>query len=299
MKITKNILIFFVCLCGVSAAQAQSFPYPAIPQMLRTAGERGAWLLEHYWDNFSFRDTTVIHKPDLTEQGFANFLDLLPRMDSIAAERGVEAFTARAVAADTVPENVRRYFIGLAERYLYDPNSPMRSDALYAIFLRHFAAHPSAFDAAGRERNAYTLRNITKNQVGTVATDFKYVDRQGRRRTLLTTPGEYTLLYFHDPDCDNCHEITSMLARDSLFTDNPRLTVIAVYADADTGLWRKEPQPFPKSWIDAYSPDGEINAKQLYFIRATPTMYLLDRNKRVVLKDPSPEMIIFKLKSKN
>jgi len=274
-----------------AAAQEAAFPYPAIPAALQTVEERGAYLMEHYWDGFSMTDTTLIHRPEVTEQGFANFIDLLPRVDSIAAERGVRMFTRHVYGADSVPQNMRSHFIKLTEHYLYDPNSPMRSDDIYAMFLRQMLEQQTAFDGAERERMAYRLKNIMKNQPSTQATDFAYIDREGRRRTLYTTEAELLMLYFNDPDCENCHETTATLSRDSLFADNPRLTVLAVYPDADTELWRQKPQPFPKGWTDAYSPNGEITARQLYFIRATPTIYLLDSRKRVLLKDPSPQFL--------
>lgn len=292
---TRIKRILFFCLCAlypiIGTAQQETFPYPEIPTVLQTPAERGAYLLEHYWDGINFTDTTLIHKPDITEQGFANFIDMLPRVDSVAAERGVETFVVRTFGSKGIPTNVTNYFDKLTDHYLYDPNSPMRSDVLYAMFLRHMLKHGTTFGTAERERMAYRLRNVIKNLPGTVATDFSYIDRQGLRRTLHTTEGEYTMLYFNDPNCENCHEITAEFSQDSLLTANPRLTVLAVYPDEDTELWRQKPQPFPKTWIDAYSPKGEINTLQLYFIRATPTIYLLDKDKRVILKDPTPQTL--------
>lgn len=274
---------------SVAQAQTEAFPYPAVPETLRTPQARGAFLAEHYWDNFSFSDTTCIHKPELTELGFVNFIDLLPRVDSTAAVRGVAVFSAVAFRQDT-PSNVRSYFADLAEHYLYDPNSPLRSDVLYMMFLERLSA-ASSFGPAERERFSFRLKNLAKNQVGTPAADFRFIDRRGQESTLYATKSDLTLLYFYDPDCENCHETTALFSQNRLLTDNPRLTVLAVYPDADTDFWRQHPQSFPSSWVDAYSPDGEVGA-QLYFIRATPTILLLDMNKRVILKDPSPQGLL-------
>lgn len=284
------LLSFAICSTTMPlAAQESTFPYPAIPQELKTPQERGSYLLAHYWDDLNFADTTLIHKPYITEQGFANFIDLLPRIGSEAAERGVEAFADRAFGEGT-PDSVRDYFAKLAECYLYDPDSPLRSDKFYMLFLKRMATS-TAFSPAERGRFAFHLRNLEKNRPGNIATDFAYVDRHGRRRTLHDTEGELTMLYFYDPDCEHCHETTAVLAKDSLIADDPRLTVLAVYPNADAELWRRKPQPFPERWIDAYSPDGEVGAG-LYFIRTTPTIFLLDRNKRVILKEPSPQELM-------
>lgn len=283
------VAILLLCLPVLAMAQEEQFPYPTVPQELRTVETCAAFITEHYWDNYDFNDTTLIHRPEITEQGFANFIDLLARVDSVIAVSGVAVFSASAFKKST-PANVRAYFADLTEHYLYDPNSPMRSDELYLLFLDRLAVAPT-FTAAERERFAFKRTNILKNQVGNVAADFEYVDRKGQKHTLHTTKGEYTLLYLYDPDCEVCHATTAVLSKNTLLTDNPRLTVLAIYPDADTDLWLRRPQSFPASWVDAYSPNGKV-AAELYFIRATPTILLLNKDKRVLLKDPSPGVLI-------
>ena len=54
-----------------------SFPFPEIPATLTEPEARKAFLLTHYWDQFSFADTTLVNNRDVTEQGFVNFIALL------------------------------------------------------------------------------------------------------------------------------------------------------------------------------------------------------------------------------
>lgn len=291
---SKRLLSSLFTLLSIFSLRAQTFPFPNIPTDLVKAEDRGAFLVSHYWDNFNFADTSLIAKPELTEQAFSNFIDLLPRFDSISAERGVDAFAWRAFSP-SVPDTVHHYFATLADHYLYDPNSPMRSDEIYALFLRRMVNCP-AFTEAERTRYAYQLHTVTTNAIGTVATDFVYIDRQGRRSTLHTTEGELLLLYFYDPECDKCNAVTKMLADSPIVTGNPRLRVLAVYPDADTDAWLTHKKLFPVSWTDAYSPDGDITSHDLYSVRATPTIYLLDSGKRVLLRDVSPEVLLLYLK---
>lgn len=273
-----------------SAQQAASFPYPQLPASLTVPQQRAAYLLEHYWELYDFGDTALIQRPDMAEQGFSNFIDLLPRVDSLVADRGVEQFVRRAYAP-AVPPMVRDYFAALTEHYLFDADSPMRSDELYSLFLQHMTA-ATVFDAATCERYEYLLANVRKNKPGTVAADFAYTDRAGRDATLGTTDiPELLMLYFYDPDCDHCQEITAELAADSVFAANQRLKVLAIYPYDDTALWRTHPQSFPPSWCDVYSPGGAVDADELYYIRATPTIYLLDSERRVLLKDPDVSLL--------
>jgi len=290
-RTSLKTLALAACLTLVHPLRGQetAFPYPDIPDSLTTPAARGAWLLEHYWDRYDFSDTSLVGNPEITEQGFVNFCDLLPRFDSTSAARGVDAFSAGAFGT-SAPDTVSRKLAYLTEHYLYDPESPLRSDALLLLFLDRMKETP-AFSAPERERYSRLRMDVGKNMPGTIATDFAYWSRKGGGGTLLGTEAELLLLYFNDPDCDVCHSVTKQLSADSLFVANPRLKVLAVYPDEDIELWLKNPQPFPASWIDACSPGGEITGDELYLIRATPTFYLLDSEKRVILKDPGLKLL--------
>lgn len=60
-----------------SSRTEASFPFPEIPAMLTQPEERKAYLLEHYWDRFSFADTALVNNREVTEQGFVNQISLL------------------------------------------------------------------------------------------------------------------------------------------------------------------------------------------------------------------------------
>lgn len=292
------MLALLMCMAGLSAAaqtgqSGEAFPYPQMPDTLRTVQGRAAYLMEHYWDGINFRDTTLAHRGGMTEQGFVNFIDLLPRIDSAVAEKGVAVFGRKAFGADT-PESVRRYYADLAEQYLYSRESPVHNERTYIMMLQAMAASP-ATDKAERERLRFLISNIGKNSPGQAATDFIYTDRTGRQGTLYGTEAEYLVLYFYNPDCDDCHTIAKKLAGETMLTADPRVKVLAVYPDADRAEWEKHSSAFAKTWTDGCSPDGEIASRQLYYIRSTPAIYLLDSRKQVVLKDATPEELLQEL----
>lgn len=301
------LTLWFALVAMAMSAQTREFPYPSIPDTLREATERGRYLLLHYWDNVDFNDTLQVKDADITEQGFVNFIDLIPRVTELAVRTGEAGNMVSTDFPDFVKEAVGNFvkrafedatakeiFEKLVEHYLDDPNSPMRNDRVYALVLEkelRQVQRASGSDtlAAERERLTYKLRNVSKNQEGSVATDFTFVDRQGREHRLSDYKSQPVVLYFYDPDCENCHRITAELKKSEALK---KLTVLAIYPDDDTDNWRRKPQPFPSNWIDGYSPNGEITAKTLYYIQATPSIYLLDVDSRIVLKDTEPDRLL-------
>ena len=79
---TRLFTLFVLWACTLVQAQAQqSFPYPAIPDTLRSVEQRAGYLSEHYWDNYNFADTLLLKSKEMTEQGFVNFIDILNRFN--------------------------------------------------------------------------------------------------------------------------------------------------------------------------------------------------------------------------
>lgn len=63
---------------------------------------------------------------------------------------------------------------------------------------------------------------------------------------------------------------------------------MAVYIDDEVEAWQKA--QYPSAWLSVYAP--EIDQQDLYDIKALPTLYLLDTQKRVLLKDARLEEVI-------
>ena len=279
-----GLLLLAMIVSVVLHAQGRQFPFPSVPGTLRTPEDRLQYLGIHYWDRFDFRSQSLLADKDVTEQGFVNFLDLLSRMDSLTAARSADAFVTKAFAqaksADT--------FTSLAHHYLENPQSPLRNDAVYVVLLRSMRRR-KGLTLTQRQSLDYKIKTFGSNLPGHRATDFQFVDRQGKRHRLSDYRHERVLIFFYDPDCDNCHRISSQLSRDQRLAGT---RVLAIYPDSDTQHWQRTPQAFPRTWTDGYSPRGEVNAKLLYTVRATPTLMLIGRGGLVELKDLAPEQLL-------
>ena len=68
-------------------------------------------------------------------------------------------------------------------------------------------------------------------------------------------------------------------------TELGRLRTIAIYPDADLAVWRSYQPNMPSAWISGYDAGEVISRERLYDLRAIPALYLLDSQKRVLVKD--------------
>lgn len=276
----------------------QAFTLPCIPIVVTEARARAAYLVLHYWEHFNFRDTTLISHPEITEQAFVNFLNILPEVSLQEVEKGIIALMDSA-AADSA---MYVHFTTLAGKYLYEPNSPFYNEDYYIPVLRHVTALPGIGEPE-KSRFRFLLDMASKNRPGEVAADFVYTRTNGSRGRMLRIAADYTLLFFNSPDCEDCQRVKEYIATSELLVGmtgesssrrRPRLAILALYPDEDLKLWRAT--PYPSCMLNACDASQTINSHRLYDLKAVPTLYLLDANKRVLLKDATVEHVELYLK---
>lgn len=80
LNLTLWACIFCIGLMSFAQAQrtTEEFRLPEVPVLLTDPAERAAYLAVHYWDYFNFADTTLISRPEITEQAFVDFISILP-----------------------------------------------------------------------------------------------------------------------------------------------------------------------------------------------------------------------------
>ena len=73
-----------------------AFALPTIPTMLNTPELRADYLARHYWDNVNFTDTNYIHHPEVTEQAWVNFIDILRLVPASTGDTALKTLFAQA-----------------------------------------------------------------------------------------------------------------------------------------------------------------------------------------------------------
>lgn len=273
-------------------SQSAQFPFPDIPSMLTTPEDRINYLFVHYWDKFAFEDTTLLHNKAITEQGFANQLALISQqpLKETTLKQGIENL-CRAMEKQ---EPARKIFTKLFDNYLFNANSPYFNEQLYLIYLKYMVKS-TAIDEAMKSSYQFRVKLIDQNMPGMKANDFIYYTPEGSRKTLgsTATGSNPLILLFYDPECPNCKRtLNEMLADNELATRIARkeLTLLAIYTEGEEDIWKRNLHELPQGWLVG-NDRHLIQDKALYDLKAMPTLYLLDSQKKVVLKDQSYQTI--------
>ena len=304
--ITASVLVLAGCAGNRKAEQFVALPFPDVvpPAMMEDARDRAEYMALHWWDGITEAsreypcDTTLVsgvRKEDV-EQKFANWVNILNMLDMSVVGKSVVRLYDRAAACEKkdTSSNVFETFTDLVVKYLYDPNSPMRNEDHYAFYASRLAGS-DLVDESMREKYAREVRLASLNRLGSKAADFRFTDKRGRMHTLYGIDAELTLLFFSNPGCSACKEIIDVLNNDprisSLISEGV-MAVLNIYIDEDLEEWRSYMPVYPEHWYNGFDPDMVIRGENLYNVRAIPSLYLLDRNKTVIMKD-APEARVF------
>lgn len=255
---------------------------PMLPPAELDAEGRRLFLRDHYWDRFDFADTLLLRQMDSMEllNAFAGYVGgVLVPADTAA----MRLLFLKASASRTMLER----FHEMAELLLHDPNSPMRNDELYIPVLEQVIASPW-YDEWEKIAPAHDLNIARQNRVGHKANDFAYTLADGTTRRLAQIKAPYTLLFISNPGCPMCGEVTRALTASPMLSEmieREELMVLMLHPDEDLTEWQKHRNDVPQNWFYAYDRGCHLQKEQLYDLRAIPSLYLLDGQKRVLLKD--------------
>ena len=188
------------------------------------------------------------------------------------------------------------HFVALGEKYLAGRWSPMRDEDMYIVMLRVLASG-DPFPAGESGRARFRLEMALKNRPGEPAADFGFEFADGSRGSLYGIDAEYLIVFFNDPACAECREVRSGLENSSdlsrlLGERRVRILSLCVSGNATNLRAAIVGGEGSDGWIDAFDEAQTVYAERLYDLQSLPVLYLLDSDKRVLLKDATVGQIV-------
>jgi peroxiredoxin len=151
------------------------------------------------------------------------------------------------------------------------------------VYLRGKATWADSTTIAKIAEEAYLTR---PNLIGKIAPDIVMENNEGESESLYLSQGEYTILVFYEYDCGHCKKDIPALYNDvymKLIEHN--IEVYAVCMNDDKEKWTE----FIKSnelegWHHLWDPKHYSKFRFKYNVKTSPTLYLLDVDKKIIAK---------------
>lgn len=256
------------------------------------------YVKEHYWDDVSFNDDRLLRTPFFEQKVDEYFKTMVsPEPDSVISEVNYMLLSART-GKEIYPYLLTKF----TNKYL-NPEY-MGQDKVFIFIFENFYAKGDTILLNPASRKTITDRaySLMANQLGQPAPVLDLTDTTGKTSSLYAINAPFTVVAFWDPNCGHCKEEIPRL--DSIYKAKWKNYGVAVYSvniyENEIPAWKKfigEKQLSPE-WRQAYETKeartatekaGKPNYRQLYDIYKTPTIYLLDKDKRIIAKQLSLE----------
>lgn len=246
----------------------------------------------HYWDGMDWTDERLLRTPVYYNKMKFWVDKVIPQHpDTLGAN--MNWLLKQAEQSD----DLYRYTLSYLT-YNFESSKIMGFDAVFVAIVdsNHVKrkdwwiteeTHKKIIDRANKLR--YTL-------IGAQAINLFFLDSNERVVELAKITADYTIVIFWDPTCSHCKvEIPELkIYYDSLKAAGVSVEVYAILSEHDPltkdATWRKYIKEHKHTWKDVHAKNAQElgNAKFYYDVFSTPTLYLMDKNKKIIGKRVDP-----------
>jgi hypothetical protein len=262
----------------------------------------------HYWDGVTFTDDRLVRTPIFEPKLDKYFKDLVaPVADSINREVDWMLLYSR-----TSKEMFKYLLVHFVQKYI-NPEY-MGQDAVFVHLFEKFINTGEADFFTEKYRKILNDRaySLMANLIGLPAANLEMVDTSNKPQPLYGVDAKFIVVCFWDPTCSHCKEEVPKL--DSIYEAKWKQEGVKMYGvmvDGGQDKWRQFIRDHNlKDWLHVYQTKAQSDAdiagnkpgyKQLFDVYQTPTLFLLDKDKRIIAKKLTyqqfDEVITLKLKS--
>jgi thiol-disulfide isomerase/thioredoxin len=241
---------------------------------------------DHFFDNIDFSDERILRTPILKSKldvFFKNVVIQIP--DSI--NREIDRLMPRCTDYK-VFQYVAVYLFNHFRESTYMGHDAIIVKLADDIYLSGKADWTTK---EWRDNLRKEVDRIRPNLIGVKGHDLVMNTYNGVYASLYDIKKEFTILYFWEPDCGHCKEATPKLKAYYDKVKNQGVEVFAVCTQSDRTKWEKYIQDNNLNWINGWDPQRSTNFDYYYNVTATPSIYILDRNKKIIAKKLAVEDI--------
>lgn len=272
--------------------KARQEPKLEAPRYLPDGSEDSVYAYQrykkNYWNNLDPSDDRLLRTP-LYHIRLKNYFEQVIYQNPDTLSHEADLFIERASGN----RETYKYAIWYLT-YKFETSKVMGFDEIFVHMVDNYYAKGLAYWAEpsvvkSLQGRADELRNVL---IGSQAPNMILLDTAGGFKALYGMEAGYTLVFFYETGCSHCRKEIAALSE--WYPENPYdLRVFAVCTDTSLADWKQYIGEIGLDWVHvngtrSITPDYH----DLYDIRVTPTLYLLDDKKKIVAKRLKVDQLI-------
>lgn len=263
---------------SLSASVLQSNLTPIIQPSIRGVHLKNFYK-EHYFDLTSFADERLINSQVYTGK-ILEFLGFYGDPGLSSEEQESEYIKAVDIIMDKASINPRVYDFVL--NYLIDGFDELKMEKVLVHLGENYVEGGCETDS--KKLMEKRLEGYKKMAAGKNAPDIIMLDNKGKQVRLYDLKNEYVLVLFWASWCPHCTKMLPQIKK--WYVSRPLdLEIFSVSIDTSRFEWEEALMMNNYPWINTCTFAGwDGKAAKDYNIYATPTMFLLDRERKIIAK---------------
>ncbi|MEM7512874.1 MAG: thioredoxin-like domain-containing protein, partial [Bacteroidota bacterium] len=242
----------------------------------------------HFFDNLDFNDERMLRTPVFFSK-IDRYLEQLTYKHPDSINTSIDYIIGKA---DRDKDVFQFLVVNLLNKYA---NSKiMGMDGVYVHMVEQYYMSGKAFwtDEEQVKKMEERALALTPTLIGRLAPNFRVQDQKEEFIALHDVDAKYTVLYFWDYDCGHCKKITPQLMElyaDKL--DHDKVALFSVSINGSVDIWKEKIDEYKIVGIATQDHYRKSGFDQMYDIRSTPRIFLLDEKKNIVAKQISVEQL--------
>lgn len=233
----------------------------------------------HYWDNIDLLDDRLLRTPVLygkIEEYFTKVVVQSP--DTLIAEAD------KMIKRVESNKDMFKYFVWYLTN-MSETSNIMGFDKIFVHMAKTYYMTNRAYWISDEILKKITKKaqTLEKLLIGVKAPDMAMVDTSYKLVTIHTVKADYLVFLFYDPDCGHCKKEIAKLKTFYKEYKSQGVEVLALFTEADVDYWKNYVKKNELQWINTIN-GYNIDYHDLYDIISTPTIYLMDKEKRILAK---------------
>jgi thiol-disulfide isomerase/thioredoxin len=262
---------------------AQNVEIPETPPAGNTDSNwKYNYYVNHYWDNCDFNETALIYTPVFAprlEEYYEKVI--IPSSDTI-----IKYSDMLIKKAENNPELFKYIVWYISSRY--ERSKYLNHDAVFVHIVKNYYAKGRCpwVDETVLENMTRRAEIMDRILIGKTAPFLVMPDTNGNFHSNYELNVDYTIMWFWDTDCGHCKTATPVLmefynrAKDSLNFD-----IFAVCLSTDTVKWKNYIKDKKLPWLNVGNNMANIDFREVYDIKSSPRIFVLDRDKTIIVKN--------------
>ncbi|MCF0073581.1 DUF5106 domain-containing protein [Dyadobacter sp. CY261] len=266
---------------------------PEIPQAPKLANGKtdSTWVFNyykaHYWDAFDFSDPRIVNTPFIEpkmERYFKNLVVQVP--DSIIKDADL---MVKKVSANKDLKSWTVFYI----TNQYENPKTVGTEAVWVYMAnKYYLSGEMGVAEDVKKRVGEKVATMKDLLVNKTFPPLTLTDPTGKKVSVQAIDANYTVLFFFAPTCGHCKEASPLL---KAFYDKNKaegIKVMAISTEHNIEEWKTFVKTYHlEELLNGFDALNQIDFNRKFDVVTTPTIYILDKNKKIIARKMPVEQI--------